>query len=1826
MFRFCRAALVMSFAAGLLFATGSVFGQSTYTWNGPTSGSANWTTATDWTANASYPGSTSGTYDTATFSAILNPTAPVTLTAPANLYLNAINFNQNNTSYGYTIAGGVINLGGTTPTITVTTSGVTETISSILAGSNGLTVAGAGGLTLNSSSVETFTGGLTISGGATLQLNFSNLTPVSGAVSNLINSGNALSLAGTLSITGNPSGTTAQTFAGVTLAGGSTIRLTQNGGTSTTLGLGAITRTTGTMLNFSIAPSTSGTIVTTTNGNDATGMLGTWANIGSGTIFSYATVNGSGEIVPYTGFTAAASAATLGSSATTNYQLALAAGATPATVSANTIQFTGAAGTTAPGATSFTVNGLMNSGAGLWTIGTNTVTIGANQQLAIAGNTQGITISSVIQNNGSGASSLMYGGAGTLTLANTNTYSGGTYINSGTLAISSLGALGSGAVNLDGGTLTVNYTSSTVTIANAITIAQGESGNLNVAGSGAFYLNTGTITVNGTLLLTRNGGGIGGGGFFSTFAGSGTLVLGSIQAGTSITTYNPGEAFFYSVPQSVHILANSSFTYEAQNAAGSANTVTIDSGGYFTVAYFGSTSSTNSNTTYIGGLNGAGAVTTTNNSTPVILNLGNGNQNGNFSGVISSTLLGGSGTLGIHKEGTGTQVLSGFNTFTGAIYVDNGTLQLGTKSGSLVGSIPTATTVYLGNSASSTTGVFQLGDADNPVNQTLSYVILQYAGSGSVVGGNSANSILNINAAGTLAAQLGGSGVNNNNLGLTFSGTGALLLSNSNNTYTGPTAIAGGTLQLGASQTNGTALAIGSGTTSGVLDLGGFNATVSGLATSGTGTSNFIGNSSTSSNSTLIFVSGTSNFGGIIKDTLGSGSYKVNLQVNSGYLTLSGANTYTGTTQVNGGTLAVTGSLANTAVTIAGGSALVNGSVAGAVTIAGGGTLGGSGNNSTTGIIAGALSNTSGGGTINLAGGSNTYLVANGLTLGNSGSYGAGNFTTLVYSFGYSSAIGVEALVVGTAGNANGALSVNSGGAFISVSGSGPSGTYTLATFGSASTNWMSYVSLSSTQAGVTSLTSGFNTLTLQESSTSLLLQYASAPIPVAYFKGGVSTVWNDARLAPTTSNWSSDAAGANDAVNVPGPATDVFFNASNQTGVVSTTLGANTSINSLSVTGSGTNTIAADGHSLTLIGAATSYVSLGNALNVGSGANAFTVNVPLVMGGGANQTWTNGSANLFTVNGGITGTASTGNTQTLTLTNTGAGATTISGVIGNGIAGGAVALVINDNGSGVTLAGVNTYSGTTTISAGTLQIGSAGQLGAGTYAANISNNGALAFNSSAAQTLSGVISGNGTLNVNSTNTLTLTNTNNYSGGANVYQGTLAISALGALGSGTVNLNGGTLTINYITSSPTLANSINVPVGDSANLNLAGSGGSANNITLATGTITVNGSLLFTRNTGNYGTTTYSSAFAGSGTIVIGSTNGGAPIVVAPNYLGRASFTGSFTNFTGSFHVLAQGHFAYPTTLVAANGNNLTIDAGGYISISTAAAASNATTPIGGLFGAGTVATQNNNADVGTLSLGNNGQSGNFSGTINQAALLPAALSTNPVINIAKTGVGTQILSGADYYTGSTTITGGALNIQNNSALGAGSGNATSGVTVSSGAALQMQGGISTTTAVALKLNGTGVAASPNGALENVSGNNAYTGQITLASNSTIGVDAGTLTLNYSGGSGITGAYNLSFTGAGNGVIATNIDPTVSNWTLNGAGTWTLLGTSSVTGTTTVNDGVLTYSGTGVSNGAASLAVARRAAPQWSTSAAQQPQCRSAPSSTAADRGLVRSA
>jgi autotransporter-associated beta strand protein len=106
----------------------------------------------------------------------------------------------------------------------------------------------------------------------------------------------------------------------------------------------------------------------------------------------------------------------------------------------------------------------------------------------------------------------------------------------------------------------------------------------------------------------------------------------------------------------------------------------------------------------------------------------------------------------------------------------------------------------------------------------------------------------------------------------------------------------------------------------------------------------------------------------------------------------------------------------------------------------------------------------------------------------------------------------------------------------------------------------------------------------------------------------------------------------------------------------------------------------------------------------------------------------------------------------------------------------------LTQTGTGTTiLTGANTYTGTTTISAGTLQIGNGGTTGS--IAGNIVDNAALRFNRSDTLTYGGVISGTGSLTQAGTGTTILTGANTYTGGTTISAGTLQIGNGGTTGS-----------------------------------------------------------------------------------------------------------------------------------------------------------------------------------------------------------------------------------------------------------------------------------------------------------------------------------------------------------------------------------------------------------------------------------------------------------
>jgi autotransporter-associated beta strand repeat/autotransporter-associated beta strand repeat/autotransporter-associated beta strand repeat/autotransporter-associated beta strand repeat len=471
------------------------------------------------------------------------------------------------------------------------------------------------------------------------------------------------------------------------------------------------------------------------------------------------------------------------------------------------------------------------------------------------------------------------------------------------------------------------------------------------------------------------------------------------------------------------------------------------------------------------------------------------------------------------------------------------------------------------------------------------------------------------------------------------------------------------------------------------------------------------------------------------------------------------------------------------------------------------------------------------------------------------------------------------------------------------------------------------------------------------------------------------------------------------------------------------------------------------------------------------SGTASFTANA------------TNASS-LLVISGGVTGVATAG-TTILTIDGSNTGNNTISGVIGNGAGGGALALAKAGTGTWV-LSNGNTYSGLTTVTAGVLNIRNSTATGATTGGVTVSDGAALEMQ--------------GTIDVGN-ESLSLSGTGIANGGAlrNILDNNSWAGPV-SLGSATrINSDAGTLTIGGNIS------------GAAQNLTVGGAGDAIIN--------------------GVIGTTTGTLTKDGVGTLTLGGTN---------------TYTGATTVNAGTLK-------AGKITQAFGNGSAVTVGAAGTLDIG----GFNET--LGSLSGSGVVT---NSGAAKTLTVGN-ANSTTFSGVIDNAG---------GAIGLTKAGAGTLTLSGANTYTGNTAISRGILNAQSNSALGSGS------VTVTGGniAGLQLQGGITVANALTIASYGIGGV----GALQNVSGDNNYTGLITLSADSRINSDSGTLTLSNAGT--ITGANCwLTVGGSGNTTINSAIGTGAGKLIKDGAGTFTLTGTNTYSGGTTISAGTVLVTSAG---------------------------------------------
>jgi autotransporter-associated beta strand protein len=413
-----------------------------------------------------------------------------------------------------------------------------------------------------------------------------------------------------------------------------------------------------------------------------------------------------------------------------------------------------------------------------------------------------------------------------------------------------------------------------------------------------------------------------------------------------------------------------------------------------------------------------------------------------------------------------------------------------------------------------------------------------------------------------------------------------------------------------------------------------------------------------------------------------------------------------------------------------------------------------------------------------------------------------------------------------------------------------------------------------------------------------------------------------------------------------------------------------------------------------------------GNGVTVrSSNSDDRTVQTTLGTFGGTSAVYTFGSAGSGNLTFGSTTSASLGGARTFNVLNS---STRFNGALtGSGDS-------LAKTGAGtLILAGNNTYTGATTINAGTLQIGAGGTSGRLNANSPITTNATLAFNRSNSivqgADFSGTIAGTGAVAQIGTGTLTLNGTNTYSGGTFLNSGTLDLRHASALGSGNFTISGGTLANN---SGANLTLSTNNPQTWGGNFAFSGTGAldlgtgdvklnGARTVDVASGNLTVGGTV---SNAGSY----YSGGLAkeGAGTL---------------RFTGNLSYGGTNTVNNGTV-VLAGTGAGGSSTVV--NGGTLRTEGGGRIGWGDLAIGAGGSVSLAGSQAIAALSGSGNLSISGALSLGGGG-SGVFSGVV----------AGNGSLVVPETKV--LVLSGNNSYSGGTRVAGN-LFVGSDNALGTG--------------------------------------------------------------------------------------------------------------------------------------------------------------------------------------------
>jgi fibronectin-binding autotransporter adhesin len=1685
----------------------------------------------------------------------LNTTGNITLAATRGITLTSTGILDTNSGTTLTYAGVISGAGD------LVKNGAGTLVLGGAANTYGDTTINAGTVRLTAANVMPSTGSVTIASGATFDLNNNSnaigaLAGVSGSAvtlgsATLTTGGNNAdaTYAGTISGTGAlvKTGTGAQTLSGTNTYSGAT---SINGGTlvigaDANLGAGPAAPAAN-MLNFN-----GGTLETTasftlnSNRGATLNAGGGSFNPDAGTTLTY------GGIVAGTGGLTKAGNGTLVLSGTNTYS-----GAT--TLADGSLQISADSNLgAAPGAV--TTNKLVFSGGTLATTGTFTINANRGATLNAGGGAidtaSGTTLTYGGILAGAAGNDLIKSGAGTLVLSGANTYIGNTTIAAGTVLVTnsaSLGALGSTVSISNGGTLdlggaatqnTINFGTTQFTIAGT-----------GVGGAGAI-VNSSALMQTGALqkLTLAADATVGGSGRFDLRNNAPVLDL----AGNTLTKSGAGQFSIVagSITDGNIIVNGGTFAIQTSTSALAGNgSITVNNG-----ATLGLWANTGTVTRAIV-LNGGSTLFAESGTATIgsAITLGSGTVafTGNITTPSNLTLTGPvSGAGGFDKTQNGTVTLTSANSYTGTTTVSAGVLNV--QNDSALGSTAAGTTVAA-NAALQLQGGVSIGNEALTLNGTgvaADGALRSISGTNSYAGPVTLGSDARINSdAGdlTLSGAVSGSGLN-----LTVGGAGNTTLAGTLNTGAGlltkdgaGTLILSGTDTYGATTISAGTLQIGAGGTTGNLGTG---------AVSNAGTLAFNRADTVTVNNVI------SGAGGLT-------------QAGSGTTILSGANSYTGTTTITSGTLQLGASsrIADTsAVTFNGGTLALNGfsERVGNVAIATNSVL-----DYGTSVGGNAFIFT-------------TITSAPGvLTISNyqNGTDFLGTTTAAIPS-----TLLDQLYFVGIGSGATEAASTTS--AWLGTA------AYTLTAKTIAWNNWISNSNANWSNGPNWSLGASPNAATA----------YAS-------FGTGTQTavVLDTARtitgLRFDTTAASYSISGGNILTMSGGNATSVAFiqqkSANNQTlspatinlqrDMVVDISGAGNLTIGAAVTGATDITVESSGGKLILSGNSNTYtgniainsgvvqITNAGALGTTAGTTRIANGAALEINGGAgiataeNITFTgvgiggtgvirslagnntlsgtltvassgqvNTDANTLTVSGSVAGSGGA-------ITFGGSGNTTVSGTITSGISN-----VTKVDAGTLTLSGNNAQTGTTAVNGGTVIAQNAGALGSGPttvasgaalgLAGNIvttsgdltlvgtgvANSGAL-YSASGANTFAGniTITGDTTIGATAGNALTL------SGGVSL--------ATSAAPSALVFNPAGNITVNGIITDLGATNRINVSHTGTGTVTLANANSYAGNTTVGSAGNATQGTLLLTANNALPARKLNSDLTIFSGTLgLVGN--------VSETAFGSASYTAA-GNTTSNLSLVMGGGGAGSSATIDLGTGNLTVNHDILYDGSTGAKGATIKGTTGTLTMGGTSPVNTHNITVTHSAAVTNSGATDYDLAITAAITDTGATTPS---GLQKYGNGTLMLSGNNSYHDVTSIQQGVVNIQSNNALG---GNVSVGATVSSGATLQLSNaaGSNLTVGTALTIAGNGVAG--NGALENLAGNNAWTGGISVNNASArIQADSGT-NLTISGG-GITGAANgtLEVGGGGNTIIASSINNTIGGIVKNGAGTLTLSGGNS---------------------------------------------------------------